>query len=595
LHFIKLSHILFFCYTLNYSEVQFHGKIALLCGQKYEKMTNDKPETITIYCKNNHLYKEAPIGSSLHEIYSIVEAPLPFRPMSARVNQRVEGLDYRCWNPKDIEFVDYTHPAGYRTYVRSLCYILSKAVNDLYPNAAFTIEHSISKGYYCTFEDGRPVSRADIEQIKRRMQEIIASDVPFQLKHVRTSDAIALFRKNDMNDKALLIETVGMAYTSYYETDGYIDYFYGCLVPSSGYIHLFDLMLYEDGMLLRAPRQDDPNQLPAMIRQDKMFQAYKEYLIFQRTLNISYVGDLNRAVETGSAREIVMVSEAMQEKQIARIAEEIAKRYKEGVRVILIAGPSSSGKTTFCRRLEIQLITNLLHPVGISLDDYYVNRKDTPVDETGAYDFESLYAIDLPMFDSDLHKLIAGEEVETPSFDFETGKRVYRGEKLQMKAHSVLLLEGIHGLNPELTAQIPSQNIFRIYVSALTTISLDDHNWIPASDNRLLRRIVRDYRSRGYSAKETIAMWPHIRKGEEKWIFPYQENADATFNSAMIYEFAVLRKFAEPILSEIRGMDEENAEAYRLLRFLRYFKHIPLEELPPTSLLREFLGGGNFN
>ncbi|MDR3268830.1 MAG: nucleoside kinase [Tannerella sp.] len=557
-------------------------------------MPKSKPETITIYCKNNLLYIEAPIGSSLHEIYAIAGSPLHHRPMSARVNQRVVGLDYRCWNPKDIEFVDYTHPAGYRTYVRSLCYILSKAVDDLYPEVAFNIEHAISKGYYCTFEDGRPVSQADIEQIKRRMQEIIEADVPFQLKHVRTSDAIALFRKCDMHDRALLIETVGMAYTSYYELDGYIDYFYGCLVPSSGYLHLFDLIIYEDGMLLQVPQQDNPNQLAAVNRQHKMFRAYKEYLTFQRTLNINYVGDLNRAVETGSAREIVMVSEAMQEKQIARIAEEIAERYKNGVRVILIAGPSSSGKTTFCKRLEVQLMTNLLHPVGISLDDYYINREDTPKDETGAYDFESLYAIDLPTFDNHLSKLIAGEEVEIPSYDFETGKRVYRGEKLQMKAHSVLLLEGIHGLNPELTAKISPQNLFRIYVSALTTISLDGHNWIPASDNRLLRRIVRDYRSRGYSAQETIAMWPRIRKGEEKWIFPYQENADATFNSAMIYEFAVLRKFAEPILSEIRGMDEENAEAYRLLRFLRYFMHIPLEELPPTSLLREFLGGGNF-
>jgi uridine kinase len=490
--------------------------------------------------------------------------------------------------------VDYTHPAGYRTYIRSLCYILTKAVNDIYPKVAITLEHAISKGYYCTFENGRPVSQADVGQIKQRMQEIINANIPFRLQHVRTSEAIELFRKNDMKDKALLIETVGMAYTSYCEMEGYIDYFYGCLLPSSGYLHLFDLIPYEDGMLLRAPRQDDPEQLPEMFFQKKMFQAYKEYLIFQRTLNINYVGDLNRAVENGAAREIVMVSEAMQEKQIAHIAEEIAGRYKDGVRVILIAGPSSSGKTTFCRRLEVQLITNLLHPVGISLDDYYVNREDTPRDENGAYDFESLYAIDLPYFDSDLQKLIDGEEVAIPSFDFETGKRVYRGEKLQMKAHSVLLLEGIHGLNPELTAKIPPQNIFRVYVSALTTISLDGHNWIPTSDNRLLRRIVRDYRSRGYSAKETIAMWSRIRKGEEKWIFPYQENADATFNSAMIYELAVLRKFAEPILSEIREMDGESAEAYRLLRFLRYFKYIPVEELPPSSLLREFLGGGNF-
>ncbi|MDR1676544.1 MAG: nucleoside kinase [Tannerella sp.] len=550
--------------------------------------------TVRVYCKNNGTFISVPQGSPLIEIYDLAGAPLRYPPMSARVNQRVEGLDYRCWNPKDIEFVDYTHPAGYRTYIRSLCYILTKAVHDLYPEVAINLEHAISKGYYCTFEDGRQLSQADVGRIRRRMEETVGADIPFRLQHVRTSDAIRLFRKCGMNDKALLIETVGMAYTSYYEMDGYINYFYGCLLPSSGHIHLFDLIPYEGGMLLRAPRQDDPTRLPAMFLQKKMFRAYKEYLVFQRTLNVMYAGDLNRAVENGAAREIVMVSEAMQEKQIAHIAEEIARRYSDGVRVILIAGPSSSGKTTFCRRLEVQLITNLLHPVGISLDDYYLNREDTPRDANGAYDFESLYAIDLPYFDSDLQKLIDGGEVDLPSFDFETGKRVYRGEKLRMKANSVLLLEGIHGLNPELTAKIPPQNIFRIYVSALTTISLDGHNWIPTSDNRLLRRIVRDYRSRGYSAKETIAMWPRIREGEEKWIFPYQENADATFNSAMIYELAVLRKFAEPMLSEIREMDGESAEAYRLLRFLRYFRYIPVEELPATSLLREFLGGGHF-
>ncbi|MDR2042048.1 MAG: nucleoside kinase [Tannerella sp.] len=554
----------------------------------------EKETTLSIYCKNNNTFVAVPQGASLIEIYDLAGAPLRHPPMSARVNQRVEGLDSRCWSPKDIEFVDYTHPAGYRTYIRSLCYILTKAVNDLFPEVSINLEHAVSKGYYCTFEDGRRLSQEDIGRIRQRMEEIVRADIPFRLQHIRTSDAIDLFRKHGMKDKALLIETVGMAYTSCYEMDGYINYFYGCLLPSSGHIHLFDLIRYEDGMLLRTPRQDDPTRLPDLFFQPKMFRAYKEYLIFQRTLNINYAGDLNRAVANGAAREIVMVSEAMQEKQIAHIAEEIARRYRDGVRVILIAGPSSSGKTTFCRRLEIQLITNLLHPVGISLDDYYVNREDTPRDENGAYDFESLYAIDLPYFDSDMQKLIDGREVDIPSFDFETGKRVYRGETLRMKAGSVLLLEGIHGLNPELTAKIPPQNIFRIYVSALTTISLDGHNWIPASDNRLLRRIVRDYRSRGYSARETIAMWPRIRRGEEKWIFPYQENADAMFNSAMIYELAVLRKFAEPMLSEIREMDGESAEAYRLLRFLRYFRYIPVEELPATSLLREFLGGGHF-
>ena len=558
-------------------------------------MTKNKPETITIYCKNNDTYKEVPIGSSLSEIYALVGAPLRYRPLSARVNHQVHELDFRCWNPKDIEFVDYTMSSGYRTYVRSLCFILVKAINDLYPDTSFTLQHPVSKGFYCAFEDRREISSTEVATIKKRMQEIITADRPFIRHTIRTTDAIELFRKCGLNDKALLIETVGMAYTSYYEMDGYIDYFYGSLIPSSGYIHLFDLIAYEDGVLLQVPKRDDPSQLDEMIPQKKMFHAYKEHLTLQRMLEMNYVGDLNKAIEQGTAQSIVMVSEAMQEKQIANIAEEIAERYKNGVRIVLISGPSSSGKTTFCKRLQVQLTTNLLHPVGVSLDDYYVNREDTPKDENGDYDFESLYAIDLPYFDSDLRKLIAGEEIEIPSFDFEAGKRIYRGEKLQMRDNSILLLEGIHGLNPELTAEIPSENIFRVYVSALTTISLDGHNWIPTSDNRLLRRIVRDYRSRGYSAKDTIAMWPRVRKGENQWIFPYQENADATFNSAMIYELAVLRKFAEPILSEIRETDDEDSEAYRLLRFLRYFNYIPLEELPRTSLLREFLGGGNFS
>ncbi|MDR0756542.1 MAG: nucleoside kinase [Tannerella sp.] len=558
-------------------------------------MSKNKEETITIYCKNSGRSLDVPAGSSLSDVYALAGKPLRYRPMSARVNRRVEGLDYRCWTEADIEFVDHTHPAGFRTYVRSLCYILARAVNDLYPRAVFDLEHSVSKGYYCAFADRRTVSADDTAKIKRRMQEIIDADVPFVLKKIRTADAIDMFRRHGMDDKALLLETVGMAYTAYYEMDGYVDYFYGCLTPSSGYIHLFDLIPYEDGMLLLAPPHDRPDTLAPMVRQDKMFQAYREHLVLQRTLGLNDVGELNRAVAGGGARQIVMVSEAMQEKQIARIAEEITRRYDDGVRVALISGPSSSGKTTFCKRLEIQLITNLMHPIGISLDDYYLNRRDTPKDETGAYDFESLYAIDLPCFYDSLHRLIAGERIEVPSFNFETGERVYRGRTLQMnRRNSILILEGIHGLNPELTATIPSGRLFRIYVSALTTIALDGHNWIPTSDNRLLRRIIRDCRSRGYPARETIAMWPRIRKGEDRWIFPYQENADATFNSAMIYELAVLRKFVEPMLSEIREVDDESAEAYRLLRFLRYFNYIPLEELPPTSLLREFLGGGNF-
>ena len=578
-------------YCLLKKNEYFAGKYT----KKSKNMEKIMQETVTIYCKNNNEYRDVPIGSSLKDIYKMVGTPLRYRPMSARVNQRVEGLDWQCWHPKDIEYVDITSQAGFRTYLRSICYILTKAVNDIYPDAAFSLKHPVSKGYYCTFDDQRVITHEEVDRIKEQMSMIIEADIPFVLHTIHTADAIQLFRKHGMNDKALLIETAGMTYTSYYEMDGYIDYYYGCLVPSSGYIYLFGLIPYEDGMLLQIPDGNNPIQLPPMTHQHKMFHAFKEHLTLQRTLGINYVGDMNMAVSHGNAKEIIKVSEAMQEKQIAHIAEEIARRYKEGVRIILISGPSSSGKTTFCKRLQIQLITNFLYPIGVSLDDYYVNREDTPKDETGAYDFESLYAIDIPYFQQDLTKLIAGEEVEIPSFNFTLGKRTYRGDKLQMKHNSVLLLEGIHGLNPELTASLPPENIFRVYVSALTTIALDGHNWIPTTDNRLLRRIVRDYRSRGYSAKATISGWASVRRGEDKWIFPYQENADAMFNSAMIYELAVLRKYAEPILSEIREMDRESAEAYRLIRFLRYFNYIQLDELPATSLLREFLGGGNFS
>ena len=552
-------------------------------------------KTITIYCKNNNIYKEVPIGSSLLEIFEMVGAPLQHLPMNAQVNNKTESLTYKCWQPKDIEYVDYSSSSGMRTYVRSLCHIFSKAVHELLPAATLNLEHPISKGYYSVIHNGKKIDEETIGKIKKRMQEIIDADLPFQLKNVRTSEAVILFREKGLDDKARLVESTGMSYTSYYDLDGYINYFYGCLVPSTGYIRLFDLVPYFDGVLLRVPQRNNPMELEPVIRQDKMFQVYKEHLTLQRTVGLDNVGDLNRAIEQKRASEVIMVSEAMQEKQVAKIAEEIAARYKEGVRLVLISGPSSSGKTTFCKRLQIQLITNLIHPVGLSLDDYFLNREDTPKDEYGEYDFESLYALDLPYFNSDLKKLLAGEEVNMPTFDFGTGHRIYRGQKLQMQKNSVLVIEGIHALNPELTSMIEDRFKYRVYVSVLTSISLDNHNWIPTTDNRLLRRIVRDYRFRGYSAKDTIARWPSVRRGEDKWIFPFQENADAMFNSAMLYELAALRKFAEPILTEVRECDPENAEAYRLLRFLRYFNYIQDIGLPGTSLLREFVGGGSFH
>ena len=551
-------------------------------------------ETITIYCKNNNTYKDVPIGSSLLDIYTALGAPLRYRPMNAQVNNKTESLNFRCWQPKDIEFIDYTQLSGLRTYVRSLCHIFSKAVYDIWPTATLNLEQPVSKGYYCVIHNGKNIDLETIERIKKRMWELIDADLPFLHKSVRTVDAAVLFRERGMNDKARLIETAGLPYTSYYELEGYINFFYGCLTPSTGYIQLFDLEPYMDGVLLRIPKQTDPMELQPVIKQDKMFEAYKEHLTLQRTVGLDNVGDLNLAIEKGRSQDIILVSEAMQEKQVAKIAEKIADGYKEGIRIVLISGPSSSGKTTFCKRLQVQLTTNLLHPVGISLDDYFLNREDTPKDEHGEYDFESLYALDLPYFNKDLKKLLSGEEIDLPTFNFETGQRVFKGKKLKLRENSILVIEGIHALNPELTEFIDDKYKYRVYVSVLTSISLDNHNWIPTTDNRLLRRIIRDYRFRGYSAEDTINRWPSVRRGEDKWIFPYQENADAMFNSAMLYELAALRKFAEPILAQVPESSKANAEAYRLLRFLRYFNYIPTEELPGTSLLREFLGGGSF-
>lgn len=551
-------------------------------------------ETITIFCKNTKTYKDFPIATTLLDIYRGFGSPLKYCPMNAHVNNKVEGLSFRCYYSKDVEFFDYTNSSGLRTYVRSLCHIFSKAVSDVLPSAKLFLEHPVSKGYYCVIRNGKSLDHQTIDKIKGRMQEIIKSNFPFRLKNVRTPDAAALFRSLGMEDKALLVETAGMPYTSYYDLDGNIDYFYGCLVPFTGFIHLFDIVPYFDGVLLRVPRRNNPMELEPVINQDKMFDVFKEHLTLQRTLGMNYVGDLNLATRKGYTSDVIKVSEAMQEKSISKIAEKIARKYQDGVRLVLISGPSSSGKTTLCKRLEIQLLTNLLRPVSISLDDYFLNREDTPRDEHGEYDFESLYALDLPYFNSDLQKILDGQEVDLPSFNFETGMRVYKGKKLKMKPNSILVIEGIHALNPELTSMIEDTYKYKIYVSALTTISLDSHNWIPTTDNRLLRRIVRDYRFRGYSAKDTIARWPSVRKGEDKWIFPYQENADDMFNSAMLYEFAALRKFAEPVLMEVMESDPEYAEAFRLLRFLRYFNYIPDDELPATSLLREFLGGSSF-
>lgn len=550
--------------------------------------------TIAIFCKNLGTYINVPAGLTLSEIYIRSGMLMPYRPLCALVNNRSRSLTSHVWKSSDVEFLDVTNISGYRVYVRSLSFILSKAANELYPNLKINLEHPVSNGYFCALANGDTLEPDKVENIKKRMKELIQENHPFNEVYTRTPDAVKLFKEQGMNDKALLLETSGILYTSYYEMDGYINYFYGNLAPSTDYVELFDLIPYHHGMLLRVPDMQNPAELKPFIQQDKMFNAYKEHLTLLRMMNMNDVGDLNLAIQEGRSQSAILVSEAMQEKQIAKIAEDIAKRYADGVRIVMISGPSSSGKTTFSKRLEVQLATNLLYTQVISLDDYYVNREDSPLDENGEYDFESLYAIDLPYLDQDLNKLISGEEIDLPTYDFNQGKRIYRGKKLKMKDNTVLIMEGIHGLNPELTAEIPDDAIYRIYVSALTSISLDGYNWIPTTDNRLIRRMVRDYQFRGYSAKETLSRWPSVRRGEDKWVFPFQENADAMFNSAMIYEMATLRKYAEPILQEVLPMDEESTEAYRLLNFLKYFNYLSLEGLPGTSLLREFLGGGHF-
>lgn len=553
-------------------------------------------ETISIYCKNTSKHYEVSVGSSMLEIYKIVGEPLKLCPMNVQVNNQTEDLTYRCWMPKDVEFVDITNPSGMRTYVRSLSFILSKAMYDVYPKATFRLEHSIAKGYFCTIKNGKPLDEEVLERIRNRMDEIIAADLPFHYHSCQTKEACAVFRERGMDDRANLVESCGQLYTSYYDLDGFVNYFYGSLVPSTGYITSYGLELYQDGAVLRVPDPKHPEHLYPFVKQDKMYKVYKEYLQLQDALGMNNVGDLNIALQNGHAKDIVLVSEAMQEKQIAKIAEDIARRYREdGLRVVLIAGPSSSGKTTTCKRLQVQLATNKLRPVGISLDDYFVNREDTPRDESGEYDYESLYALDLPYFNNDLKRLISGEEIELPTYDFATGHRVYRGNKLKLESNSVIVMEGIHGLNPILTEVIDEKMKYRIYVSALTSISLDNHNRIPTTDNRLLRRIIRDHQFRGSSAEDTILRWPSVRRGEDKWIFPYQENADAMFNSAMIYELAALRSSAEALLANVPESSPAHVDAYRLLRFLHYFKTMSKDDLPRTSLLREFVGGGVFN
>lgn len=551
---------------------------------------------LQIYCKNNNSTREFPEGSSLLDIYNGFNLAMPYGPVSAKVNNKVESLDFRVYYNKDIEFLDITSSSGMRTYVRSLYFILVKAVEELYPQGSISLEHPISKGYFCKLHIDRTIGLDDVQRIKQKMQEIIAADIPYTRTESHTEEVVRLFEKRGMMDKARLLDTYGQLYSYYYQLGDTVDCYYSSLVPSTGYIRLFDIVKYYDGLLLRIPSRENPTKLEEVVKQEKMLEVFQEYHRWNQILGISTVGDLNVACNHGHATDLINVSEALQEKKIAQIADEITYRNQDGKRVklVLISGPSSSGKTTFSKRLSIQLMTNGLKPYPISLDDYFVNRNDTPLDENGKHDFESLYAVDLPFFEEQLTTLLNGGEVELPRYNFTTGKREMSGKKLRIDEHMILIIEGIHALNPALTPHIPNENKYKVYVSALTTILLDNHNYIPTTDNRLLRRIIRDYKYRNYSAEETIARWPSVRAGEEKWIFPYQENADAMFNSALLFELAVLKDYVEPVLRKVPNRCPEYSEAHRLLRFLNYFVSVQDKELPPTSLLREFLGGSSF-
>ena len=547
---------------------------------------------VIIRCKNNGRTIRVPQGSNLLDVYRLCEINMPYGVTSAKVNNKVEGLHYVLFYNKDVEFLDVTSPSGHRTYTRSLFFMLHKAITDLYPNGQFCVGAPVSGGYYCRVFIGREVTPDDIQAICRRMRQITDENLPFHRITCPTDEAIALFRKHGMESKALLLETSGSLYATYYTLDNTIDYYYGSLLTRTGQLTLFDVIPYYDGLLLRLPDWDNPTQLRPMVKQDKMLEVFCEHHRWQEILGISTVGELNKANAEGYANMLITVSEALQEKKIARLADEIVAR--PDVRVVLISGPSSSGKTTFSMRLSVQLMASGRKPVHISLDDYFVDRHLTPRDAKGDYDYECIGALNIPLLSAHLEALLAGQEVKLPHYNFQTGRSEPSGKRLQISPQTILVLEGIHALNPDLTPQVPEHNKFKIYVSALTTIQLDDHNYIPTTDNRLLRRIVRDYKYRGYSATDTIRRWPSVRAGEEKWIFPYQENADAMFNSALLFELAALRDQVLPLLERVDERDPEYSEASRLQRFLSYVRPISSEALPPTSLLREFLGGSTF-
>ena len=547
---------------------------------------------VRVYCKNTKTFHCVPVGTSLIEIAELIDLKLPYKLIAARVNNKTEGLRFRVYNAKDVEFIDISSSSGMRCYTRSLCFILYKAVEDLFPGAELRIEHPISKGYYFTITHTEPIDAVKLEAIKKRMHEIVNEDLHFKRLEGQYEEVLELFKHKNKMDIYNLLKSTGDSYYSYYKLGDLVDYYYGCLAPSTSYINLWDIQIYNGGFLLKVPNRENPNIMEYPLHQPKLLEVFSENVRFNKIIGLQNVGELNKAVSMDLTSDLIKLSEALHEKRISHIADDIASR--KDVKVILISGPSSSGKTTFSKRLSIQLMTNLIRPIAISLDDYFLNRENTPLDANGDHDFESLYALDLVKFNEDLDRILEGEKVDLPTFNFETGQREYKGKSIQLKPNNVLLLEGIHALNPDLTPSIEEKLKYRIYVSALTTISLDDHNWIPTTDNRLLRRIIRDSKYRKYSAKDTISRWDSVRRGEEKWIFPYQENADVMFNSALLFELPVIKNHAEPLLKEVPQNCKEYAEAYRLLKFLNYFKPIYEREIPSTSLLREFLGGSSF-
>ena len=549
-------------------------------------------QMLLIRCKNNKKVLKVNVGSTLSEVFSASELKMDHGPVCARVNNKVQGMHYRLYNDKDVEFLDMRSGSGSRTYTRTLFFICCKAINDLYGNVEVRIDIPVSKGYYVHVNLGRDITADDVARIRCRMQEIIDADTPIRRRMVTAEEAIRLFSEKGDMSKVKLLKGQGKLYTVYYQIDDFIDYFYGALLTSTSEVYLFDLVAYSDGMLLRVPSREDPGQLCPMPRQQKMFDVFKEHHEWQNIIGLRTVGDLNDAVDKGFATDIINVNEALQEKKIARIADQIAARHD--VKLVLLAGPSSSGKTTPGKQVNIELLTAGLKPLQISLDDYFIDRDKTPLDANGEYDYESIHALNIDLINEQFNALFKGEEIELPRYNFQTGKSEKSGKRLKLGPNDIVVVEGIHALNPELTAQIPEQQKFRVYVSALTTILLDEHNYIPTTDNRLLRRIIRDYKYRGVSAQESIHRWPSVRAGEERWIFPYQENADAMFNSAMLYELAVIKQQAEPLLEQVPENCEEYAEAHRLLKFLRYFHAISYRQLAPTSLLREFLGGSSF-